>query len=320
VIWYKSGEPESIADATITPLYKDGQIKLNTAANCRVAHDPINHRFLYTLETVTSSTFATGKWTVAPYSLRLKAWEALAWDLGTVYSFATGKSSTGEYRVFFGGPNKHVYELTDVAKTDAGQNATGVDCYFPILTSSTAAVTFTSANAIPVSAYSAYAKIIDKTTLVVTRTTGTVSGATSAKTFTFGSALATAPTVGSTITFDLPIVELETRAFTGEVPHDKKRYLFTYVRYASTGDTPAWVGIRINNLQTPARVWQPTMTASGSETFGTVPSVISGAEAQFAGRVAKVGEEAQLVFVGYYPAALWYLTSLAVGYTVHYVR
>lgn len=320
VIWDKSGEPQLIADATIIPLYKDGQIKLNTAANCRAAHDPINHRFLYSLEPVASSTFDTGKWTVAPYSLNLKAWEALAWDLGTVYSFCTGPSSSGEYRVFFAGPNKYVFELTDTAKTDAAQNTTGADLYHTVVTASTTAVTFTSANSIPVSAYNAYAKIIDASTLVVTRVTGTVSGGGSTKTYTFGSALATAPAVGSTIVFDLPVVEFETRAFNGERPYDQKRYLFSYIRYASTGDTPAWFGIRINNLQPPARVWQPILQASGTETFGSTPGAVTGSTLQFQGRIAKVGEEAQMVFIGYYPRSQWYLTSLGLGYTIHYGR
>lgn len=320
VLWDKSGPPQLIADATIIPLHREGQLYLNTSDATRVVHDPINHRFLYSLNLVSGSDFDDGRWTVAPYSLNLKVWEALAWDLGTIYSFVTGPSSSGEYRVFFGGPNKYVFELTDTAKTDAAQNTTGADLYHTITVSSTSAVSFVSTNAVPISAYNAYAKIIDATTMTVTRVTGTISSVGTTRTLTFGSSLSSAPALGSIIVFDLPVMELETRAFIGDALFDQKRYLFTYLRYASNGDTPAKFGIRINNAQPPTRVWSPILTASGTESYGSTPASVSGSENQFSGRVAKVGEEAQLLFIGYYPLTTWYLTALALGYTIHYAR
>lgn len=321
VLWTKAGEPQFISDATIIPLARENQIYLNSADDCKVAHDPVNHRFLYSLKVVAGNTFDDGKWTVAPYSILTGSWEALAWDLGTIHSFCTGPSSAGEYRVFWGAPEKYVFELTDSVKTDAAQNTTGANLYFTMASCTTTAATFTSAVSVPVSAYNAYARIIDIGTMIVTRVTGTVSGGGSTKTFTFSTALASAPTVDSLITFDLPVVEFRTPNFTHGQPYDKKRYLFTYLRYATTGDTPAVVGVFTNNSQTPKRVWQPVLSTASLVAFDqTTPPTVAGAAGQFDGRIATVGEEIQARFIGYYPQTTWWVTSLHVSAVMHYVR
>ena len=321
MVWNKSGEPQSISDATITQLARENQIYLNSADDCKVAHDPVNHRFLYSLKVVTSNTFDDGKWTVAPYSILNSVWESLAWDLGTIYSFCTGPSSAGEYRVFFAGPEKFIFELTDSARTDAAQNTTGADLYHTPTTWSTTAAVFTSTNAVPISAYSPYAKIIDYGTLAVTRVTGTIGSVGTTRTFTFSSPLSTAPTAGSILVFDLPVVELRTPNFTHGQQFDKKRYLFSYLRYATTGDTPGLLGIFINNSQTPTRVWSPNLSTASLVAFDqSTPPTVATAEGQFTGRVASVGEEAQLRFVGYYPRTTWWVTAIHLSAVIHYVR
>jgi hypothetical protein len=50
------------------------------------------------------------------------------------------------------------------------------------------------------------------------------------------------------------------------------------------------------------------------------PPAISGWAYQYSGRVAKVGEEAQLRFIGYYPLCEWSLAGIGLRSTVHYVR
>jgi hypothetical protein len=212
-----------------------------------------------------------------------------------------------------------LYEFDNKCFTDGAANETGADLFFEITGADSDSVTFTFSGTVPVSPRETSCTVINKDTLAIHRSQYSISGTTT-KTATLLTPFSSIPPVGSVITFDLPVLQWDSRVFNGNAPFDQKRYLFTHARIAANGDNKSFVGVKINNSTTCAKAWHLNFSGLGHFDPNQTPPSVAGAEYGFKGRVAKVGEEAQLRFIGYYPRCEWFLSTLALRYTNHYAR
>lgn len=317
VLWAKSGEPEVVDSKVVRELYRRDQIDVSDYnVKCCNIFDTRNKRFLFSFTPKSGSSYAAQKLTVLPFSLVNRVWESSGWDLDTIHSVAGGRGSNGEYNIFFSTTDKLVFELSDKFATDGAQNQTGVNLHYPITVANSNSVSFVASTP-PYNTSKSYCKIINLDTLEVHRSTYTLSGS-GTLTATLGTSFSTVPSAGSIITFDLPVMELDSKILDGDSPLDKKRYLKAYMRLISNGDVEMLYGIRVDATTTLARVWSVVLSkASREEGSG---GTISGSAEQFSGRIAKVGEECQLRVVGYYPQSRWFISGFGIGSYTTYAR
>ena len=317
VLWNKSGEPEVVDSKVVRELYRLGQIDVSNynTTGCTI-YDIRNKRFLFSFTPKSGTTTLANKLTILPFSLINRVWESTGWDLDTIHSMAGGTGSNGEFNIFFATTDKLIYELSDKFLTDGAQNQTGANLFYPITSATNNTVVF-SASSIPYNTTKSYCKIINLSTLEVHRSAYTLSGS-GTFTATLTTAFTTVPPAGSIICFDLPVMELDSKVFDNDSPLGKKRYLFAYMRLISNGDVEMLYGIRVDHATALARVWNVSLSKAGGEagSGGTV----TGAEEQFRGRIAKVGEECQFHVVGYYPRSTWWLSGFGFGVELQYAR
>jgi hypothetical protein len=274
MLWDKASEPINISDSVITQLALDGYIYLNRADKARSVYDPVNKRFLYKLDQY-AAEFTNKGYSIIPYSLTHKTWESIAWDFGVVNSLCNGPSSVGDYSVYFGTSLKRVMEHNERYYTDAAQNQTGANLFFPITSASSNTAVFTYASTVPANPTGSYCWVLNKDTLEVHRSAYTITGSTT-KTATLTTAFTTVPAAGSIITFDLPVLVYETKLFTIDQPLMQKRYIFAYLRIAANGDNSSLLGIKINNATTCSRAWAPVLKSATHQDPTQSPPAISG--------------------------------------------
>lgn len=317
VIWTKQGEPMVMDENVVRELYRQNQISVNNynTLGC-TAYDPRNKRFLFSFTPKTSSSYEAKGLTILPFSVVNKVWESSGWDFGTVYALCTGVGNNNEFNIFFSSTNQDIYEVSDSFVTDGAQNQTGANLFYNITNASSNSVQFVASTP-PYNTRRSYLKVINTSTGEVHRSAYTLSGS-GTLTATLTTAFGTTPPVGSILTFDLPVMEMESAVFDGGNPVGKKRYLHTYLRGVANGDNHLIFTLFLDNVLTPKRLWNVKLSEAGWE-YGTGGTIASSVE-QFRGRIAAVGEEALLRIVGYYPSTRWLISGYGLGSFTTYER
>ena len=307
-VWGKSGPMVMLNDQVVEPLTKRGALTRATFGSIKAGYDPLHHRFVYTLP----STGTFSRWTALPYSIPNRCFEALGWDLGTVYTFCTAKSATGEQRLFGSGPDGVVWELAHDVKTDLAANETGANLYFPLTAATGSSVSFAYGSSVPVSSYGSRVTIIDTERLTVHQSAYSLAGTTT-KTATLSTAFTTVPSAGYVV-FDMPVVEWRSRVI-GDNPLTEKRGLWGYLEAETNGDTP--FAVAVLGDRSVIRAWEPVIAQTVDNEYGTAPATITGAERAWRGRIAGKGKNLQIGFIGYYPLSRWGVTALGVKLVNH---
>ena len=338
-LWDLQSAPLDITNEVWKEIYSAVAPSM-TEHSGRVYFDPQGHRFLF-IPHLTSALPGFGSATAValPFSTIHRCWEATWWTGPGVDSLAFGQSgclgswgSQEDSRLFMAGSAGRILELSHDVWTDgaffAGSvaNTTGSGLTYTVSTATTTTIVVsdwvTEDIVPPASPYNSVLSVIDNTLGTVHRSPYTYSTAGGVLTFTLTNTASVAPSAGSIVVLDMPVMELDTRSIgvfakNPETLADdlmrKKRYGRVYMDVAASGDCK-FVLAAIRDAETTAvRVWTPViMKNTVRDLLTTQPAAISGAERGWQGRIGAIAWRLHLRVIGWYPAVRWGLRMLGV--------
>lgn len=292
VIWPLGGQPQELHNQLIDYFKKRSTLTVNTLnGEYHIAYDPVENRFLFGIPTSGSDATLT----VVPFNMGTNSWEALAWDLPIIRSFATMESTAGDERVYFGSyQTKSVFEMAATLLTDGAADSTGANSYYEstVTVDSTTQLTIAVAKATfdaRVNTVASYCNVIDLARGTVHRSAYTASGTTST-TITLTTAMSPAAATGDVlVTFDLPVMQWET----SKTPYSTNKWdvLELELGVAASGDTRMMAALFLNHTQTASRVYDVSFNQTMRSETGTDGAAITGAEDYWQGRVQRAAKQ-----------------------------
>lgn len=307
-VWDGSGEPLLLANATVEYFKRRGTLTINTLnGEYHIAFDPVEHRFLFSVPTSTTDAI----YTVLPWNTQLKCWEALAWDLPSVRSFAVMESIYGDYRIYFGASaDKSAWELSATYHTDGAYNTTGANLYFENATfTNTTTITLPVAKAtfdVRKNTVSSKVYIVDLTRNTVHRTAYSASG-TSTTVLTLTTAMSATPTSGIVLV-DVPVMEWN--SYKTPYSNTKLSLATGEMGVAASGDCRVLAGIYLDHETTPARVFDFVFNQSQTAESGTDGSELSGASDFASRRIQKAAYQFRWKLIWWYPETKYHISYL----------
>jgi hypothetical protein len=312
-VWAGQGELTDIGNEVVLSYVHQGVLtKASLTVDYPVAWDPEEHRFVFGIPT----TGAASEWTAISFSTLTKSWETSGWDLPTVKCLAVMPSTSSGRSIFIGTTNNTAYELVKECKTDGADNETGADLVHVATAVTSTTVQFAFAGTVPVNPLGSVVRVIDPVTLRVHRSNVTSITGAATKTATLTTAFPTGevPSAGAIVVFDMPVFEWDSRRAAKRWL--KKRLHRAFVELTCNGDTPVLLGIYKQDEDgetTLARAFAPVLTKSEDEEFSTAdPPAVTGAEANFKGRIGTSAFAWKARVVGWYPLSTWALSRVAV--------